>query len=94
MRDQYLLAAVALAGLLVCAAAFQLSQGDSYCERIADGIRQNQTFNGTVACYPPGEADVNVSDAIENRTALKCVCEKSYMGETSIFTINVADQAR
>lgn len=91
MKDTYLLAAVAVAGLLVGAAAFQLTQQDSYCERVAEDIRQNASFNGTIACYPPSQADVNISDAVENRTTLKCVCEKSYMGETSIFTINIAD---
>lgn len=91
MREAYLLATVAVAGLLVGAAAFHLAQKDGYCERVSQDIRQNSSFNGTIACYPPGQADLNISDAVENRTTLKCVCEKSYMGETSIFTINVAD---
>ncbi|MFB6190146.1 MAG: hypothetical protein ABEJ91_01100 [Candidatus Nanohaloarchaea archaeon] len=91
MKDSYLLLSVAVAGLLVGAAAFQLTQQDGYCKKVAEDIRQNASFKGAIACYPPGRADVNISDAVENRTTLKCVCEKSYMGETSLFTINVAD---
>lgn len=91
MRDIHLLAAVALAGLLVGAAAFFLGQGDTYCEKVADDIRQNKTFNGTVSCYPPSETELNLSEAVEDRTTLRCVCEKRYMGERDIFTINIAD---
>lgn len=90
MKDTYLVIAVAAAGLLVGVAGFQLTQQKGYCQKLADQIRQNRTFNGTIACYPPGKIDVNVSEPVENRTELKCVCRKNFMGEISIFTINVA----
>ncbi|MFB6191445.1 MAG: hypothetical protein ABEJ07_00775 [Candidatus Nanohaloarchaea archaeon] len=90
MNDIHLLLIVAVAGLSVGFAAFYLSQQKGYCQQVEEEIRANQSFNGTIACYPPGKVDVNVSDAIENRTELRCVCEKSYMGRTQIFTINVA----
>lgn len=92
MKDAHFLVLVAVAGILVGVGGYHLSQqGKGYCEKIEQEIRQNKTFNGAIACYPPGEVPVNVTDSIKNRTQLKCVCRQSYMGETRVFTINVAD---
>lgn len=91
--DYRLITAVALAGLLVGFAGFQLAQGDSYCSKVEQQVRQDKSFSGTLSCHTPSAPEarrLNLSDIVENRTRLACVCVNRFMGEERIFTINVA----
>lgn len=90
------IAVLLLIGLVGAAAGFaliQLADRDTgrgqtkYCKNVEEGIRQNQTFNGTISCYPPGVFEVNLSDKVEENTELRCVCRKSYRGKESFFAI-------
>lgn len=96
MEDRSFLAIMAVVGLVIGAAAFQLTQQDTsqrkYCNQVESDLRSNQSFNGTVACFPPGvlNVDVNESSDVVNRTNLQCVCRRSHNGEEQIFTIRRA----
>ncbi len=91
MKETYFLAAMAAAGLLVGFMAFSLTgpSDGAYCDRIEQDIRANQTFNGSIACYPPGVLNVNLSDKIEENTELKCVCRKSFQDQIQYLPITV-----
>jgi hypothetical protein len=52
-------------------ASAMMQQDSSYCSSIEEDIRQNRSFNGSVACYPPGVLDANVSDRVEENTELR-----------------------
>lgn len=89
MEDWQIIAAAALAGLLVGAALYvyqPASQG--YCKSLENDIRNNKTFNGTVACFPPGTPGINTT-GISNDTELRCVCTKSYLGKKQTFAVTV-----
>lgn len=57
------------------------------CGKIEKGINQNKSFNGSVACYPPGVLKVNLSEKVEENTEVQCVCRRSLNGEEQFFTI-------
>lgn len=77
-NKKLLLTATAIAGLLtglIVSGIFQAGDNDStYCNSIEQEIKANQTFNGSVACYPPGVLDVNLSQRVEDSADLRCVC--------------------
>lgn len=96
MKDAHFLALMAIVGLAAGIAAFQLiprsPNGAAYCDQVEQDIRSNQSFNGTVACYPPGvlNVDLNESGDVANKTELKCVCRRSFNGKEQIFAIRKA----
>lgn len=61
--------------------------GQSYCKAVEEGVRQNQSFQGTVDCFEPGVIPVNVSEDIQNRSDLECVCRHSSNGDVRLFPI-------
>lgn len=63
---------------------------DTYCQNIEDQIRSQQNFTGSVACYPPGVVDVNLSDEVRNETELRCVCRKVNDGVVELFPITMS----
>lgn len=82
---------MAVAGLVIGLVAAQSMESEpGKCQQIEDEIRQGQNFSGSLACYPPGTIDVNLSEDIENRTELECVCRKINNGNVQIFPITVA----
>lgn len=83
---------MAAAGLMtgVLASDMTESKDSSECEELEEEIKSSQSFEGSLACYPPGVIDTNISEGIENRTELKCVCRKINNGNTQIFPITVA----
>lgn len=87
MNDTHFLVLVAVAGLAAGLLAFQFTTGSSYCTEIEQGIQQNKSFNGSVACYPPGVLNVNVSDEVDDRTEIRCVCRKTLNGVDQYITI-------
>lgn len=88
MEDWKIIAAAAITGLLVGAALYSYQPGESYCKNLENDIRDNKTFNGTVACYPPGTQGINTS-GISNDTELQCICTKSYLGKKQTFAVTV-----
>ncbi|MFB6241379.1 MAG: hypothetical protein ABEJ36_01080 [Candidatus Nanosalina sp.] len=91
MNEKQFLALMAAAGLFAGFLAFNLTGNgeDTYCQRIEQDIQANQTFNGSVACYPPGVLKVNLSEKVEQNTELRCVCRKSHRGDIQYFPITV-----
>lgn len=77
-----------LTGFMV---ATQQVESDNYCESIEQGIRENQSFNGTVDCFKPGVIPVNISEEIDNRTDLKCVCRNSHQGDVQLFPVSFSE---
>lgn len=63
---------------------------DTYCKDIEEQISSQQNFTGTVACYPPGVIEVNLSESVENETQLRCVCRKVNDGVVELFPITVS----
>ncbi|MBC5793093.1 MAG: hypothetical protein H8Z69_03575 [Nanohaloarchaea archaeon] len=59
----------------------------SNCQEIENTIQQNQSFNGSIACYPPGSIEVDLSERVENATELECVCRKIEDGNIQILPI-------
>jgi|GEM_PF-2349160 len=64
-----------------------LVQDEKECREMEDDIRSEQNFDGTVACHPPGAIDANLSQELEDRTDLKCVCRMTYHDSTRIWPI-------
>ena len=91
MDAKLFIALMAIAGLAVGLAGYGVTQngGNSYCLNLEKQIQQNQSFNGSIACRPPGVFGVNMSRDLENRTALKCVCRKSYDGQEQYIAVTV-----
>ena len=92
MNKNTLFLLIGITGLLT---GFFLSgigqQDETYCDSIEQQIQQNRSFNGSVACYPPGVLDVNVSDRIEENTELKCVCRIIDRSGTRLFPVAVSN---
>lgn len=81
-----------LATALIIAAGVAVSYLDyssqpTKCEEIEQQVKEQQQFNGTLACYPPGVIDVNISEEVEERAELDCVCRKTYNGTVQLFPI-------
>lgn len=86
-QEELLLTLVALGLVIGLTASYILESSSGECSRIEDNIRQGQNFTGTIACYPPGVVDVNISEEIQNQTDLKCVCRKVNDGNVQLFPI-------
>lgn len=63
------------------------SQTPTKCEEIEQQAKEQQQFNGSLTCYPPGVVDVNISEEVEERANLDCVCRKEYKGNVQLFPI-------
>lgn len=59
----------------------------TYCQDIQNEIKENQSFQGSVACYPPGAINVNLSQKVEDNSELKCVCRMIDDSDTGIFPV-------
>lgn len=73
--------AAALIGLTAGYVFAGTGSEDAGCKKYENELRQNQSFKGTVACYPPGEIETNVSGKVEDTTQLQCVCRRIYNGK-------------
>lgn len=74
-----------VAGAGIAYASF--NPAPTYCEQVESQVMANQSFNGTVACFEPGEVNGSLPAEIENRTDLRCVCRKEYRGNVQWFNI-------
>lgn len=78
INKQVVAVLIALAGILTglaLSSAFMSGNGESdYCNSVEQQIKANQTFNGSVACYPPGVMDVNLSEKVSDNTDHRCTC--------------------
>jgi len=86
---------IALLGIGIGVAASYLNYDSqpTKCEEIEQQAKEQQQFNGTLACYPPGVIDVNISEDVEERAELDCVCRKEYNGSVQIFPILSTDNS-
>lgn len=75
------------AGVLLSVQSTPVDGVSGECEALEQEIRANQSFNGSLQCYPPGVIDVNLSEEIDERTELQCVCRNVYRGEERIFPV-------
>ncbi|MFT4867935.1 MAG: hypothetical protein ACI9LV_000547 [Candidatus Nanohaloarchaea archaeon] len=89
------LTGLAVLGLIVGLGVSMVTWGspgeDTYCNSIQNQIKANQSFSGSVACYPPGEMDVNVSDKVGENTEIRCVCRIIDESGVSIFPVAVSN---
>ncbi len=92
LESNVFFALVIVAGLITGIMASGMVDGEEAgkCSKIEQDIRSSQNFTGSVSCYPPGMMDVNISEEIDNRTELECVCKKVNNGNVQIFPITVA----
>lgn len=85
-RDIFIL--IVLAGMVIGLSASYLNYSQStQCGEIEQQIKQQQKFNGSLACYPPGVLEVNISDQVEEKAKLDCVCRKVNNGNVQLFPI-------
>ncbi|MFB6209204.1 MAG: hypothetical protein ABEJ56_03625 [Candidatus Nanohaloarchaea archaeon] len=93
MKKQVALAALAFIGF---GAGFLgqnlVSSGSSYCSSIEDEARQQQKFNGSIGCYPPGVLEVNLSEKVNESSRLRCVCRKIDESGSTLYPVTVSDQ--
>lgn len=57
------------------------------CRTMEDDIRAEQNFDGTVSCSPPGSEDIDISEELEDRTEMKCLCRMTYHDSTRLWPI-------
>jgi len=74
-------------GVLLSVQSTPADSASGECEALEQEIRANQSFNGSLQCYPPGVIDVNLSEEIDERTEVQCVCRNVYRGEERVFPI-------
>lgn len=91
MNRRNLLILIAIVGMSVgfIASYFDYSSESipTKCEEIEQKAKQQQSFNGSLTCHPPGAIDVNISEQVEEKANLDCVCRKEYNGTVQIFPI-------
>lgn len=78
-----LLVSIAL-GLVSGLLVFSLLQDeaeDSFCKGLEEQVRENQSFNGTVACFEPSESGFDLPEEIRDRADIRCVCRLVQNGE-------------
>lgn len=87
------IASAAVLGILagIAGSFVFMDTSPTYCEKIEKEIRNNQSFNGTVACFEPGAFNATLPESISNKTDLRCVCRKSYQGNVQWFNIAFGD---
>lgn len=92
MKEKYLIliAAVGIA-LGLGASLFTQSSGNSYCQSIEQDLQQNRSFNGSIACYPPGMLDANVSERVDKNTEHRCTCRIIDRSGIRLFPIAVSN---
>lgn len=91
-RKYMLIAVVSALGVLTGFGAYSyLDQGPSYCEGVENDVKQNQKFNGSIACYEPGVIEVNLSEEVEEGSELKCVCRIIDDDAVRIFPLAVSN---
>lgn len=84
---------------LALAAAFSIGLATAYittpsgekCNEIEKEFKNNESFTGTMSCYPSGVIDVNVSEEVERNSDLECVCRGVWGGEIHIFPISFSN---
>jgi hypothetical protein len=74
-------------GVLLSVQSTPVDSVSGECEALEQEIKANQSFNGSLQCYPPGVIDVNLSAQIDQRTELQCVCRNVYRGEERVFPV-------
>ncbi|NMJ76478.1 hypothetical protein GLU01_00220 [Nanohaloarchaea archaeon] len=74
-------------GVLLSVQSTPVDSVSGECEALEQEIKANQSFNGSLQCYPPGVIDVNLSEQIDQRTELQCVCRNVYRGEERVFPV-------
>lgn len=88
MNEQKIIALTALTGIVIgLIAAYTVTADERHCNEMEQEIRLGQTFDGTVACYPPGDIDFNISEDLDERTDTECVCRMVRDNEVRIFPI-------
>ena len=91
MKTGYL-AIVGLAGLALGFFAADLTQQDgSYCGTIEQDLKENRSFNGSIACYPPGVLDANISDRVAEGADHRCTCRIIDRSGIRLFPIAVSN---
>ncbi len=81
------LSAGLVVGVLLSVQSTPVDSVSGECEALEQEIKANQSFNGSLQCYPPGVIDVNLSEQIDQRTELQCVCRNVYRGEERVFPV-------
>lgn len=61
------------------------------CKDIEQQFENNESFTGTMSCYPPGVIDVNLSEDVRQNSDLGCVCRGVWGGDTHIFPISFSN---
>lgn len=74
----------------ITAAYVSTPSGDK-CKDIEQKFENNESFTGTMSCYPPGVIDVDVSKEVEQNSELGCVCRGVWGGEIHVFPISFSD---
>lgn len=89
MKRRDIILLIAALGLAIGVAVSYLNYDSqpTKCEEIEQQVKEQQQFNGTLACYPPGVIEVNISEEVEERAELDCVCRKEYNGTVQLFPI-------
>ncbi|MFB6241467.1 MAG: hypothetical protein ABEJ36_01530 [Candidatus Nanosalina sp.] len=62
----------------------------NFCSRVESGIEANMT-EGFVNCYPPGVLSVNLTETVEEKSDLKCVCRKKVDGVVETISLSVSN---
>lgn len=89
MNSKYIVT-LAITGFLVGVAVAGAVKTESYCQQLEKQLKQEKKFRGSLSCQEPGETDFNVSEQVENRSKLKCVCRNRYNGVEKIFPIRIS----
>lgn len=95
MRKEIMITTL-IAGLVVGGASAKLLTGETeeeagYCDSLEANIAQNQSFEGTVDCFTPGQIETDLPEQVNESADLKCVCRKSYQGNVKWMNIAVSN---
>lgn len=94
-KKLHLFVATALVGLLIGFGSSTMvgsaETEKSYCDRIESQVMEERNISGTLACFPPGIVQVNLSEDVEKNSELKCVCRQSYRGFVQMIPISVSN---
>lgn len=82
---------MAITGLMLGIAGYSFipaeQKGDTYCEKIEQGIRENRSIEGPLNCFAPSNFDQKNLSEVENATDLQCLCEYNLNGERRVLAI-------
>lgn len=91
MKNKHLVV-LGLLGILIGLGLSSFMQSDdTYCNSIEQQLKENRSFNGSIACYEPGTLDANVSDRVEENADLKCVCRIIDRSGIRLFPVAVSN---